>query len=201
MKAIRSTLVFLLVLGLITLTNVLVHEFGHCLTINAVGGKCEGVYVMPGVRAWPLTAFGEPYSGAWGKAIGRVSYDQGAPTLQADGLASVMGSGSVAALSLLALVGLYIFHPRGWARFPLLAQSLMFLDLLFYVILPHWFGLRHLFFIGGASPEPLNGAINMGIRESVFIAGVLIYSALMTAGCAGYIWQSTRGLQIHAEGK
>jgi hypothetical protein len=80
-----------------------------------------------------------------------------------------------------------------------IAQSLMFLDLLFYVILPRWFGLRHLFFIGGDSPEPLNGAIKMGINESIFIAGVLVYSSLMAAGCARYIWQSTRGPQIHAK--
>jgi hypothetical protein len=193
MKVVWNSLVFLSVLGLITLTNLLVHEFGHCLTINAVGGICEGIYVIPGVKVCPLTAFGEPYPGTWDNIVGRTSYAQSAPTVQASGLVSVMGSGSVAVLSLLALAGLYIFHPQGWVRFPLLAQSLMFLDLLFYVILPRWFGLRHLFFIGGDSPEPLNGAIKMGIHESTFIAAVLIYSAMMSAGCAGYIRQSTIG--------
>lgn len=201
MKTLRSSLIFLVVMGLIAFINVLVHEFGHCITIDAVGGKCEGVYVMPGVKVWPLAAFGEPYSGTWGKSIGRTAYDQGAPTVQAGGLASVMGSGSVAALSLLALVALYVFRPRGWARFPLLAQSLMFLDLLFYVILPHWFGLRHLFIIGGASPEPLMGAIEMGIDESTFIIGVLIYSASMAIGCANYAWQSAKNLPVQAEQK
>lgn len=201
MKTIWNSLIFLLVLGLIALVNLLVHEFGHCITINKVGGQCEGVYVMPGFKIWPLTAFGDQFIGVWDNAIGRARYNELAPTVQENGLASVMGSGSVAALSLLALIGLYIFQPQGWARFPLLAQSLMFLDLLFYVILPRWFGLRHFFFIGGDSPEPLEGAINMGIDESTFIAGVLIYSALMTGGCARYAWQSIRGLRIHADGK
>jgi hypothetical protein len=104
-----------------------------------------------------------------------------------------MGSGSTAIISMLALVGLYDLHPRGWVRFPLLAQSFMFLDLPFYTLLPHWFGLPHLFFIGGNTPEPLDGALAMGIPEPAFIAGVLIYSAAMLAGCLGYVWNSMKG--------
>jgi hypothetical protein len=68
----------------------------------------------------------------------------------------------------------------------------MFLDLLFYTILPRWFGLRHFFFIGGDYPEPLDGAIQMGIPESRFIAGILIYSALMIAGCLRYVLREMR---------
>jgi hypothetical protein len=147
---------------------------------------------MPGIKVWPLTGFGQRYSGSWNNYFGLTQFSQSASTEWAHGLVFLMGSGAVTILSLLALIGLCAFRPKGWVRFPLLAQSLMFLDLLFYTILPRWFRLRHFFFIGGDYPEPLNGAILMGIPESVFIAGVLIYSALITAGCLRYVWQSAK---------
>lgn len=192
MKTIRNILVFVLVLGLFAVINILVHELGHCFTIDAVGGKCDGIYVMPGVKVWPLTALGQPYPDQWEKFIALTFYSKFAPTERRRGLVFLMGSSSTAILSLLALIGLYIFRPQNWLRFPLLAQSFMFLDLLFYTTLPHWFGLRHLFFIGGDTPEPLNGAIKMGVPEPMFIAGVLIYSGLMIVGCLAYVWQSVQ---------
>ena len=192
MKTFWNILIFVLVLGLFAVLNTFVHELGHCFTIDSVGGECEGVYVMPRTKVWPLAEFGQPYPDAWDDYIGLTVYAKAAPTEQASGFVSLMGSGSVAALSLLALFGLYIFRPQGWIRFPLLAQSFMFLDLLFYTILPHWFGLRHFFFIGGDTPEPLNGAIKMGIPGSTFIVGVLIYSALMLVGSLAYVWQSAK---------
>jgi hypothetical protein len=193
MKTIWNILVFVLVLGLFVVINTLVHEFGHCLTIEAVGGKCANIYILPGIQVWPLAMLGQPYPDPWGKFIALTYYAEPAPTEQARGWVSLMGSGSVAILSLLALLALYIFRPLGWLRFPLLAQSFMFPDLLFYTILPHWFGLRHMFFIGGDSPEPLNGALRLGISESTFISGVLMYSVFMLAGCLAYIWKSANG--------
>ncbi len=192
MKTIGNILIFVLVLALFAAINLVIHELGHCYTIRAVGGKCEGIYVIPGVRIWPLTALGQHYPDAWNNLAGITVYDKSAPTSQANGFVSLMGSGSVAVLSLLALFVLYIFLPRGWVRFPLLAQSFMFLDLPLYTILPHWFKLRHFFSIGGDTPEPLDGAIKMGIPQPMFIAGVLIYSGLMLTGCLGYIVQSAK---------
>ena len=183
----RNILVFILVLGLVALFNLLLHEFGHCITMDAVGGDCDGVYVTPGIKVWPLKGLGQRYSGSWNNYFGLTHFSQSAPNEWTDGLVFLMGSGAVAVLSLLALVVLYAFRPKGWVRFPLLAQSLMFLDLLFYTILPRWFGLRHFFFIGGDYPEPLDGAIQMGIPESTFITGFLVYSVLMTAVCLRYV--------------
>jgi membrane-associated protease RseP (regulator of RpoE activity) len=65
MKTIRNILIFVLVLGVFALINLIVHELGHCYTIDAVGGKCEGVYVMPGFKVWPLTSFGQSYPHEW----------------------------------------------------------------------------------------------------------------------------------------
>lgn len=185
-EIIRSTLVFLVVLGLVAVLNLLIHEFGHCITIDRVGGECEGVYVYPGVKIWPLSEWADEYPGTWSNYVGLALYARPAPTEYMDGLVSLMGSGSTAIASFLALVGLYIFRPRGGVRTLLLAQSVMFIDLLTYTILPRWFGLPHFFFIGGTDPEPLEGAIQMGIPESTFIAAVLIFSLLMSVGSLRY---------------
>jgi len=80
-----------------------------------------------------------------------------------------------------------LFRPKGRLRPLLLAQSIMFVDLLTYTILPHWFGLPHFFVVGGRTPEPLDGAIQMGISESTFIAAVLIYSLFMSVGLFRYV--------------
>lgn len=73
-------------------------------------------------------------------------------------------------------------------RLGLFIQSWMFLDLLTYTILPEWFGLRHFFFIGGSTPEPLDGTAQMGIARETFIAFVLVFSALMTLGCLAAVY-------------
>jgi hypothetical protein len=192
--AIRNVLVFILVLGLVALLNLLIHEFGHCITMDSVGGGCEGVYVLPdpGFKIWHLDGFGDPYPNQWENYIGVTRYAKSPPIEWASGLVKLMGSGTVAIISLLALVGLYVFRPKSWIRFPLLAQSMMFLDLLFYTILPRWFGLRHFFFIGGDSAEPLEGALRMGITESIFIVIVLLYSLAMIAGLVNYLRQDMK---------
>jgi hypothetical protein len=188
---IRSSLLFLIVFVLVAGLNLLLHEFGHCLTMNAVGSECEGVYVYSGIQIFPLNEFGEEFGEGWPQeALGAAVPARSAPSQWADGLISLMGSGSVAILSFLALLGLFLFRPRGGRRRLFLAQSLMFLDLLTYTILPHWFGLPHFFVIGGTRPEPLNGAIEMGISEFEFIAGVLVFSLVMTLGLVRYVRQN-----------
>jgi len=186
-EMIRSTLVFLIVLGLVAVLNLLIHEFGHCITLDKVGGKCEGVYVYPGVKIWPLSEWADEYPRTWRGWVGLANPAQSAPSESVDGLVSLMGSGSTAIVSFVALLGLYAFRPKRGMRTLLLAQSVMFIDLLTYTILPRWFGLPHFFFIGGTSPEPLDGAVQMGISESTFIAAVLIFSLLMTMGVIRYV--------------
>lgn len=58
----------------------------------------------------------------------------------------------------------------------------MFTDLLTYTILPHWFGLPHFFVVGGSDLKPLEGAIQIGLVESVYIAAIILFSLLMTVG-------------------
>ena len=189
---IRNSLLFLLVFMVVAVLNLLLHEVGHCITMIAVGGGCEGMYVYSGIQIYPLSEFGQEYGEGWPQeALGAAVSAGSAPSEWAGGLISLMGSGTTAILSFLALIGLYLFRPRGGRRRLVVAQSLMFLDLLTYTILPHWFGLPHFFVIGGTRPEPLNGALQMGISETAFVAGVLIFSLVMTLGLVRYVRQNS----------
>ena len=57
-------------------------------------------------------------------------------------------------LAALALDGLWLFRPLGWLRLLLIAQALMFADLLLYCTPPEFLGLPHYLVFGGSSTEP-----------------------------------------------
>jgi hypothetical protein len=182
---------------ILLLVNLLVHEFAHCITMNSISDGCEGVYVFPGRKVWPLSGFGETYQGDWENYIGLANYypDRLAPTRPLDGFVSLVGSGSTAILSLIALMTLWLLRPQGWVERLLLIQSLAFGDILTYTILPGYFGLPHFFFFGGLYAEPLEGAISMGIDRNSFVVGVLVFSALMFAGWLLYLSRHRISLQ------
>lgn len=190
-RGLGSLILLFVAVAVIAVLNLLIHEFGHCITVDHVGGKCEGVYVPPGMKVWPPSGVGDPYPypDKWNNAMGMALYDESAPTAETRGFVSFMGSGSTAILSLIALLALWILEPRGWGRNLLMIQSLFFGDLLFYTILPEWFGLRHFFLVGGDYPEPLEGAVRMGFERGHVIIGVLIFSGVMFTGWLAYVWK------------
>ena len=187
-RLLRILMLGLMALGL-SAFNLLLHEFGHCLTMERLDGTCEGIYLPPGIKVWPLADFGAEYGYLWdGYAALTVYGPDWAQLTDAEyGLTMLMGSGTPALLALFALLSLYILRPSGRMEKLLMLQALFFGDMLLYVILPEWFGLRHFFFVGGATPEPLDGAVLMGFERGGFIAGVLVFSALMSAGWIGYL--------------
>jgi hypothetical protein len=187
MHILRSGILLTFAVMILAFLNLLIHEFGHCITMNKVEGICEGVYILPGIKVWPLSDFGESYQGDWSDRIGVASYAEVPQGKFERGLVSFMGSGSIAFVSTIALIALWVFKPKGWGQNLLLIQAIFFGDILLYTILPEWFDLQHFFFIGGAYPEPLEGAMAMGISKNIFIAGVLIYSVFMMAGWLMYI--------------
>jgi hypothetical protein len=187
----RFFLLGLAIIGLMAV-NLLVHESGHCIAMNIITGGCEGIYVAPGYKVWPLAGFGERYNESWDGYIGLTHYypDKLAPTRWHAGLVSVMGSGSTAVLSLIALLSLWVFQPHGWVEHLLMIQALTFGDLFTYTILPGLFGLPHFLFFGGRYAEPLEGALKMGFDRSDFMTGVLVFSGLMFIGWLAYAWRS-----------
>lgn len=204
MKIFLNSLLLILLLCAVLVFNLLAHEFGHCLTMTAFGGTCDSVHAMPGIQVWPLSEFGRLDVENWSGSIAWTYLSGELPSIWHDGLVSLMGSGSTAIISVLALIILWVFRFPKWVTWGLFFQSWLFLDILTYTILPEWFGLRHFFFIGGTSAEPLYGAIRMGIARDTFIVFVLIFSALMIVGClaalyhrlgVGRSWRLWRGIQ------
>ena len=178
---------FIIIFLLMGLLGLFVHEVGHGITANILGGEFTALYTLPGIQVWPH--FGQPYPGVWHNYFGMAYYSSGpgwAPNGWQSGLVALMGSGSNLLIAALALAFLWIFRPsRGLAYF-LVAESLMFLDLPLYTFLP-LLGLRHFVIYGGASPEPLEGALQIGIPQWLFLVVVGAVSVLMLWGLIQYV--------------
>ncbi len=189
----RTFLRFALIMALTALLGLLVHELGHGLTAAALGGRFTGLYVWPGVQVWPHP--GAPYPREWQGWFGVATYLPGADWQRGGwrfGLVSLMGSGTNFLLAALALGCLWLCRPRGGVRLVLLAEACMFLDLTAYTFFP-LLGLRHFLLIGGRIPEPLNGALEMGIPAGVFAALAGAASLAMGWGIGAYLRRAENG--------
>ena len=186
-RRLRTIAIFLLTLALVWAASLVLHELGHGLTAQALGGRILSLGVWPGVELWP--APGQPAEGPWGTAIARLAYATGPGWGEGSwqiGLVRLMGSVTNLLLATLALGSLWLFRPRGWLRLFLIAQALMFADLLLYCTLPEFWGLPHYLVFGGSHAEPLDGAELLGCPRWAFIALSLLLSALMAWGLVAY---------------
>lgn len=193
MKSWQTMTWFVLVLSLVCLVSLFVHELGHGLTAVALGGKFDALYTWPGFQVWP--EFGRSYPGEWTGHIGIADLEfgqyRGVDSWQ-HGLILLMGSGSNLLLAVLSLIGLWVIRPRAALRMFLIAGSLLFIDLALYTFLP-LLGLQHFVFFGGSSPEPLVGAVQMGIPGWIFRTGVGLTSLGMIAGLIAYLRENPVG--------
>ena len=182
----RPTLAFLVTLALVWIVASLIHEFGHGLTAEVLGGKFLWVYVWPGIQVYPNP--GLPYDGEWGTSIAKSAYALGPDWADwQDGLVKLMGSGINLALAAMALGALWRFRPQGRLRTLLIAETLMFEDILLYTVGPELFGLPHYFVYGGSKPEPIDGAELLGCPRPVSVVLILLASALIMGGLAAYL--------------
>jgi hypothetical protein len=149
------------------------------------------MFVWPGTQVWPISDFGAEFGkGEWGGALGRATTEcRGVreDVVWQSGLIKLMGSGTNMILATLSLIGLWMFHPGGWLRYFLVAEALLFGDILLYTILPEWFDLPHFFFVGGESPEPLDGAALLGWSRPGFIMTILLLSMVLSAAWLGFV--------------
>lgn len=165
--------------------GLIVHEVGHGVTTQLLGGEFHRLFVFPGVEVWPDP--GQPYEGDWGMYVGIAEIEWGEDWENwQEGLVLLMGSGSTFLLASAALAGLWIFQPKHGLAIGLSVLALFYLDILFYTLMPAWFGLPHWIVFGGDDPEPLIGAEMLGCPRMMFIALVLIVSILMTISLSGY---------------
>jgi hypothetical protein len=178
----------LLVLAAVWIVAALVHELAHGLTAQALGGTFVWLDVWPGIQVWPHP--GQRYEGDWGTSIAKTCYGLGPDWQEGgwqEGLVWLMGSGSNLVLAALALGGLWWLRPLGWLRPLLVAETLMVEDILLYVVLPEFFGLRHYVIYGGRRPEPVDGAAMLGCPWRVAAALIVALSALLIGGLVLYL--------------
>jgi hypothetical protein len=184
-----TIIVFLGILGTAWAASLLIHELEHRLTAQILGGRVTQLNVWPGIQVWPNP--GQPVDGEWGTSIASIAYTYG-PTWGEDGgwqdpVVGIMGSGINLLLAALALASLWLFRPQGWLRPLLLAESLMFVDLLFYALLPELFGLPHYLILGGGIPEPIDNAELLGFPRWGGMLLTVLVSALMAWGWVAYV--------------
>jgi hypothetical protein len=181
----RAIATFAVTLVVVWILASVIHEVAHGLTAEIVGGSCLWICVWPGVELYPHP--GQRYEGEWGTSIAKTAYAITADWADwQDGLVLLAGSGVNLLLAALALGSLWLFRPRGWLRYPLMAETLMIEDILLYAVLPELFGLRHYLFFGGSKPEPVNGAELLGCPRPIFVVSVVAVSALMMWALVAY---------------
>jgi hypothetical protein len=174
---------FLVTLILVWAASLLLHEIGHGLAAELLGGHVVWLRVRPGIEVWP--SFGQPAGGPPSTAIAVLGYTPGpgwGENSWQGAVVGLMGSGFNLLLAALALGGLWLLRPRAWLRLLLIAQALMFADLLLYCTLPAFLGLPHYIIYGGHYPEPLRSAEALGCPGWAFLILVGIVSALMAWG-------------------
>jgi hypothetical protein len=186
--------VFLVTLILAWALSLILHELGHGLTAQLLGGQIAWLRVWPGIEVWPSP--GQVSEGWWGTAIAILGYSPGpgwGTNSWQSAVVGLMGSGSNLLLAALALGILWLLRPRGWLRLLLMAEALLFADLLLYCTLPEFFRLPHYLVFGGNAAEPVNSAEALGCPRWVFVLLVGLVSALMVWGLVAYRRRSRPG--------
>lgn len=92
-----------------------------------------------------------------------------------------MGIAATTAVSLLSLICISLFRPKGSLLWILGAGSLMHLDGLAYAIFPVFFDAPHFLFWGGTMSEPITALTRMGFSQELAVAVTVALSALQFA--------------------
>jgi hypothetical protein len=180
----RKILVYLITFCAIALLRLLAHELGHLLSVIIIGGKINLIAIMPGIRLYPT--LGLQTWGGWG-AIIDYSLNNGTPS-QA-GFIAFIGSGATAILGYGAIAVLLARKPHGLAQFAWLTAALLFVwDIIAYSIFPE-LGLRHWILIGQRVPEPLIGALYMGVPFKTYQIGLTLHSLISNGSILYYLFR------------
>src|SRR5574341_459947 len=170
---VRSTArlaLFAAILAILWVFGIILHEMGHGLTAMLFGGTIGAIYLYPGFEIYPHFAQtiyqpGYHYFGSitFGRPGGFEDWQ--------DGWITLMGSGSTLLVSFAAHGLLWRLKPvRLPPRYTLIALSLFYLDMVSYTLTGP-LGLPRAIVLGrsAVSPEPLDGAVRLGISPEVFI--------------------------------
>lgn len=152
------------------LTNIILHEFGHCLPAIMKGGSINRIIVL-GYEIIPnfgaRTHFG--FSFSFSNANWPNGYD---PTEFWIGMQQLSGAGLTLLVSFISVLLLLLIKPRHLLRYILLVLSYGFLDMFTFTFLP-LFGLPHRLFAGRVFSETTEGMIRMGFSKPISLLIIL----------------------------
>jgi hypothetical protein len=175
MKKLRNIIIGLLSLPFIFEAAYLIHETGHALITVALGGWITFIDLFNGMRIYPRPE-PSPYDT---HHIFNLGYYHPDPTDLESGLIRLAGVSATTLVGLVCLVILAWLRPqKPWLRIPLAMSALLLpLDLLAYSIFPV-VGLRHGIFFGERVPEPLIGAVKVGLSPAFYFLIIIVFSLL-----------------------
>ena len=135
-KRIIKAAAVLILFAMVAVVAVLIHEMGHSAVAVWQGGTFDHIAVYPGWVLYPFDKTGP--TAMIGPVIAWASYYPLANWTQTQqGWVDLAGSLSTTLISVLALLVLLVFKPRGLARLILIAFScLLFIDLFRYSSVP-----------------------------------------------------------------
>lgn len=93
-------------------------------------------------------------------------------------LVALMGSVTNLVISILCLLLLYIFKPKGILLVVGVCGALLNYDLLFYGVFPIVFDLPHLIFWGGNTSEPIIALVTLGINQYLSLVTIIALSLI-----------------------
>lgn len=177
---------------------VLVHEAGHAVAAAYTTPAAIEIHVWPGYEVYP--DFGERTRDPWPEGAPAFTSltPQSAPIgLDASGfrtfafdkgemdlmqrhlpLIALMGTTATTFFALASLCLISLVQPKGLVLWWLAAGSLLHLDVLTYAVLPTFLGVRHLYFIGGETAEPVDALLGLGFPESFSLTAIILLSLL-----------------------
>lgn len=171
---------------LASLAALFMHEGAHAITAVAFGGAVKQIAVIPGIQLFPQCRIIP-----WDSSLGSVSMTVPG-TKRALGCIDLAGSLSTAFTGFLLLLLSWMISNNHRVSLRLLIAGIIFCsDLLLYSVLP-LAGLKHYLFVGGSSPEPLDGFLQLGGTHLVY--GVLL--AGFTIVVAALVVQTVRNLGL-----
>jgi hypothetical protein len=156
----------------IALFGLLMHEFGHAIVICIFGGRITKVVFISGIQVYPYFSMVE-----WNGLFGYLDYKTPSEIVHSkiNGLIYFMGSGATALSALAISLVLQFCFEGTWRKTLLLLAGLWPLDIITYSIFPI-LGLPHWIILGGRLPEPLHGAIRMGVSATGYYLFLGMYS-------------------------
>lgn len=187
--------------------SVITHELGHALTGDALGWDRPTISVWPGWQVYP--EFNSSSQANWpSNAIAQTTFSfhstqlriENSPAYQAQNIqfqpagivtsvsvsetesawVSLMGSGLNWILSISALCVLVLFKNNKTILISCTPFALLYYDLVFYALLPTFFGLRHWIWWGSHHAEPLLAMTQLGVNLNLAVVTICLIALLQS---------------------